>query len=88
MNTLSDHEYLQQALDKAVINAEHNTASHLLMIETLVSTIATICKITLNNANYHELARTKKTVERIMVEMVSAMLQDYLEIERDDENKS
>jgi hypothetical protein len=82
MNTQKDHEFLVEAMGKALLYAEENPSSHLILIETLVATIAKICKMTLDNAHYSELMRTKATVEKIMVEMVSAMLQDYLDIER------
>lgn len=80
MSALKINEEILDSLANILVTAQDNPSLHLLLIENLVSTIAKICKMTLDNSQFTDLMRTQKTVERIQLQMVTSMLEDYMDI--------
>lgn len=65
-------------LNSAIMKAEDDVNLHFLIIETFMSSVAKICKMTLDSNRFEPSTKTKEIVSDLMVELVSAMLRDYL----------
>jgi len=77
-----DHHAFTSLMGEALLAAENDPASHLLIIETLMGSVGKICNMTLAMHHYEENSRTKDIFTNLIVELVSAMLRDYLELSK------
>ncbi len=66
------------------MSASEDRSKHLLIIETLMCSVAKLCKMTLDSADIEMGPRTRDKMCDIMVELISAMLRDYLDMENAD----
>ena len=78
-----DYQEFVCNIDKGLIAAEDDLSLHLLMIETLMCSVAKICKMTLDEKDFRVNSHTRAKITDLMIELAAAMLRDYLEMEKE-----
>ena len=78
-----DYQKFVDLLNSSIMSAEEDRAKHLLIIETLMCSVSKVCKMTLDSTDIEMGPRTKSKMADIMVELISAMLRDYLDMENE-----
>ncbi len=77
------HEFAD-LLSQAIMKAEDDPSNNLVIIETLMCSVAKVCKMTLDAGLFDSNSRTRAVMVNLMSELVAAMLRDYLDMENRD----